>query len=86
VDALLYGLQGPITVAGKDYNNAMPGWAHLSDAQLAAVANYMMHAWGNDAALGADYQAYTAKDFADARATTMSAADVHALRAKLGLP
>ena len=86
VDALLYGLQGPITVAGKDYNNAMPGWAHLSDAQLAAVANYMMRAWGNDAALGADYQPYTAKDFADARGTSMSAADVHAMRAKLGLP
>lgn len=86
VDVLLYGLQGPITVKGKDYNNAMPGWSQLSDAQLAAVANYVMQAWGNDAALGADYRPYTAKDFTDARATTMSGADVHALRAKLGLP
>ena len=86
VDVLLYGLQGPITVAGKGYNNVMPGWSQLSDAQLAAVADYMMRAWGNDAALGPDYQPYTAKDFADARAASKSAADVHALRGELGLP
>jgi cytochrome c oxidase subunit 2 len=86
VDVLLHGLQGPITVDGKDYNNVMPGWSQLSNAELAAVANTMMHAWGNDASLPAGYQPYTAKDFQDARSTSMTPQSVHELRGKLGLP
>jgi len=86
VDVLLHGLQGAITVDGKDYNNAMPGWTQLSDAQPAAVANYTLHAWGNDQALPQDFQAYTAADFEKARGASMTPSDVHALRAKLGLP
>jgi cytochrome c oxidase subunit II len=86
IDVLLYGLQGGITVNGKDYNNVMPGWAQLSDAQLAAVANTMMHAWGNDASLPSDYRAYTAKDVQDARSAAMTPQSVHELRRKLALP
>ena len=86
VDVLLHGLQGPITVDGKDYNNAMPGWTQLSNAQLAAVANYTLHAWGNDQALPQDFRAYTAADFEQARGAGMTPSDVHALRGKLGLP
>ena len=47
---LLHGVTGPITVAGKSYDGAMPAFRQLSDAELAAVASYIRSAWGNQAA------------------------------------
>lgn len=35
------GLAGPIQVNGQDYNNAMTGFARLSDQQVAAVLTYL---------------------------------------------
>ncbi len=49
---LLNGLQGPITVSGKEFNQgvAMPPWRDtLSDADIAAVATYIRSTWGNKA-------------------------------------
>lgn len=44
----LAGLNGPIQVAGHDWNLAMaPMGAGLSDAELAAVLTYIRTAWGN---------------------------------------
>lgn len=47
---ILHGIQGPIRVAGQEFDGVMPGWAdQLSDAQVAAVATYIRQ-WGtNDA-------------------------------------
>jgi len=86
IDVLLYGLQGKITVGGQVYNNVMPAWGQLSDAELAAVANTIMHDWGNATALPSDYQAYTAQEVASARGKGLSAAAVRTQREKLGLP
>jgi len=46
---LLDGLQGPVQAAGKTYNNSMPPWGHLKDAQIEAVLNYIRTEWGNSA-------------------------------------
>lgn len=86
VKVLLHGLQGEIRVAGTVYNGQMPAWNSLSDEQLAAVANYVMNAWGNDAAMPADAAPYTPDDFAAARGEAMTPDEVHALRGTLGLP
>lgn len=54
---VLYGLTGPITVKGNQYNSAMPpfgrgipgtmkGW---SDDRIAAVLTYIRQEWGNQA-------------------------------------
>lgn len=47
----LRGLQGPITVAGKEYN--MPGgmapMSYQTDEQIAAVATYIRNSFGNKA-------------------------------------
>jgi len=44
----LAGLNGPIQVAGKDWNLSMaPMGAGLSDADLAAVLTYIRESWGN---------------------------------------
>lgn len=53
---VLYGLQGPIKVEGKDYNSAMPAFGKVagsgfnwSDDKIAAVLTYVRQAWGNKA-------------------------------------
>jgi mono/diheme cytochrome c family protein len=44
----LTGLNGPIQVAGKDWNLSMaPMGASLSDADLASVLTYIRESWGN---------------------------------------
>lgn len=50
VRIVLHGLQGPIKVAGKDYNNVMaPLGAVLKDEQIANVLSYIRAEWGNSA-------------------------------------
>ncbi len=46
----LKGLQGPVVVAGKQFNNAMQAWeAQYTDSQLAAILTYVRSDWGNNA-------------------------------------
>jgi mono/diheme cytochrome c family protein len=45
---LVHGLNGEIEVLGKKYNGAMPAQGYMSDYELAAVATYVRHSWGND--------------------------------------
>ncbi len=47
---LLNGLQGPITVAGKPYNNVMNPWKEaLNDKKMAQVMSYIRMEFGNAA-------------------------------------
>jgi len=49
---VLDGIQGPITVKGQAYNNAMPPWKELlKDEEIAAVLSYIRShkGWGNNA-------------------------------------
>ena len=46
---LLHGIQGEIEVLGNVYNGVMPAFPQLSDAELAAVQNYVRTEWGNEA-------------------------------------
>lgn len=48
--AALFGLSGPITVNGVQYNGVMPSMGHLPDEDLAAVLTYVFGSWGNDGA------------------------------------
>ncbi|HEX5787543.1 MAG TPA: cytochrome D1 domain-containing protein [Woeseiaceae bacterium] len=48
--AALFGLSGPITVNGVDYNGVMPSMGHLGDQQLADTLTYVFNSWGNDLA------------------------------------
>lgn len=50
IKILLHGLEGPITVKGKPFNNVMPAWGgKLSDEQIAAVLTHIRQSWGNSA-------------------------------------
>jgi nitrite reductase (NO-forming)/hydroxylamine reductase len=48
--AALFGLSGPVTVNGVEYNGVMPSMGHLPDEDLAAALSYVFNAWGNDGA------------------------------------
>jgi mono/diheme cytochrome c family protein len=46
----LKGLQGPVVVEGKPFNNSMQAWeAQYTDSQLAAIITYVRSDWGNNA-------------------------------------
>ena len=76
---VLDGLSGAITVNGQRYDGSMPGFRHLSDADIAAVVDFVGGAWGNMAP-GA---AITPDAVARQRREAMSAAEVHAYRERL---
>ena len=49
---VLDGIQGPITVKGQSFNNAMPPWKDLlKDEDIAAALTYVRSnkGWGNSA-------------------------------------
>jgi mono/diheme cytochrome c family protein/cytochrome c oxidase subunit IV len=45
---IVHGLSGEIEVQGVKYNGAMPAQGSLSDVDIAAVATYERHSWGNN--------------------------------------
>ena len=44
---ILHGMQGPVTVNGKDYNSVMPPMNQLTDDEVANIATYVLNSWGN---------------------------------------
>jgi mono/diheme cytochrome c family protein len=46
---LLHGIEGELQVKGTTYKGAMPSFARLGDAELAAVATYVRSNWTNAA-------------------------------------
>lgn len=46
--AALFGLSGPVTVNGVEYNGVMPSLGHLPDEDLAAALTYVLGSWGNN--------------------------------------
>ncbi|MEW6704080.1 MAG: cytochrome c [Pseudomonadota bacterium] len=50
VALVLHGASGPLTVRGRTYDGAMPGFgAQLPDAELAAVLTHLRSQWGHSA-------------------------------------
>jgi cytochrome c oxidase subunit II len=74
IDAMLYGLMGPIVVNGVSYNGVMPAWGQLSDADIAAVLDHIVALDGPAAA------PFTADEVAAQRGRGLSAADVLTIR------
>ena len=80
---VLNGIEGPIEVAGRKFDNTMPPFDFLADEEIAAAINYARAQWGNDAMAPADMAPLTAADVAQERQTAMSSEDVHAHRESL---
>ena len=47
VEIMLHGLNGPVTVNGKDYNSTMPPMSQLTDDEVANIGTYVLNSWGN---------------------------------------
>ncbi len=78
---VLYGVQGTLRIEGKEYSGLMPGFAWLSDEEIALVLNHLA-AWG--APQG--FQPYTPEEVKAARAKVLTPEEVYRLRAQLKLP
>lgn len=42
-----YGMKGPLTVNGTEYNQPMPGNPRLTNLEIAEVLTYISNNWGN---------------------------------------
>lgn len=79
--SVLYGLQGTINVGGKEYAGIMPGFAWLSDEEIALVLNHLAD-WGSPRG----FKAYTPEEVKAARAKALTPEEVLKLRQGLKLP
>jgi mono/diheme cytochrome c family protein len=78
--ALLFGLEGQISVNGGNYAGAMPAWQALSDSDIANVLNYVSNAWDNGKSLPAGFKPFTADEIKALRTPPLTSAAVYALR------
>jgi mono/diheme cytochrome c family protein len=49
ITIVLFGLEGPIEVNGRDYNQVMPAQDYLNDNQISGILSYIRSSWGNKA-------------------------------------
>jgi len=83
INLVLYGLSGPISVDGVDYNGMMPGWSHLSDDQIAAILNHVVTDWDEAGTLPPNFVPYAPEDVTNARGQGLTGADVYETRPSL---
>ena len=76
------GISGPIDTTLGRFNGAMPGFAQLSDAEAAQLANYVLGAL-NASVLPAGFVPYTAEEVAALKAKPASAPENRKLRERL---
>jgi mono/diheme cytochrome c family protein len=50
IKLLLQGMEGPVEVLGKSYNNAMPAHSFLTNEAAARILTYIRNNFGNKAA------------------------------------
>lgn len=74
-----FGMNGSIMSQGAEYNGFMQPWTQLSDADIAAVLNYILDRF-NAKILPADFKPYTAAEVKHLRATHLSFDQVRAER------
>lgn len=83
VMVVLAGLSGGIEVNGKTIKSVMPPLSYLSDAEVAAVVNYVRSAWGNDKLQPAGMVPLDAAAVAQVRQQKIPADQVYARRQQL---
>lgn len=83
IQVMLYGLQGQISVKGTSYNGIMPGYAQLSNAEIAAVLTHIATQWGNTLPTG--QATFTEAEVQAQRGKNLTAQQVLSARQQLGL-
>jgi mono/diheme cytochrome c family protein len=84
---LLKGLQGSVTVEGKQFNGAMPAWeAVLTPKKIAAVATYVRQSFGNTAPEVSEAKVQAAKKEFASQTTPWTEAQIQQIPADANLP
>jgi mono/diheme cytochrome c family protein len=78
----IYGMLGEIESGGKHYNGNMPNFRYLSDADLAAVLNYIALDL-SATTKGADTKPYSADEIGGQRGQTISGSEVRHQRVEV---
>ncbi|GGN05220.1 cytochrome c552 [Thermus composti] len=79
--AVLFGLQGEVRIQGQTYNGVMPGFAWLSDEDLALLLNHLVGWEGLP-----NFPPYTPEEVRAAREKALTPEEVFSLRQRLSLP
>ncbi|MHB8380846.1 MAG: c-type cytochrome [Candidatus Binataceae bacterium] len=79
VRVVSFGMNGAIVSQGTDYNGFMQPWPQLSDAQIAAVLNYILANF-NSKILPANFKPYTAAEVKHLRLSPLTFDQVRAER------
>jgi mono/diheme cytochrome c family protein len=82
VHVVSFGMTGAIPVHGQSYDGLMQPWAQFSDAQIAAILNYVLTVL-NRKLLPADFKPFTEAEVAKLRMPRESLNQVHDERARL---
>lgn len=82
VHVVSFGMTGTIASHGNRYDGVMQSWTQFSDAQLAAILNYVLTGL-NRKLLPPGFKPYTAAEVARLRAHRESFDQVHAERARM---
>jgi mono/diheme cytochrome c family protein len=77
------GIEGKLEVNGKKFDNVMPPFDFLSDAEIAAVVNYVRSTWGNDKLVPDGMVEMTAEEVAAVRAKSENGLDAYEYRQSL---
>lgn len=78
---VLHGVQGPITVKGKQYNSAMMAWGgSMTDDDIAGTLTYARSQWGNRAAAVTTAQVRAVRARFASRTTPFTAAELKAIK------
>lgn len=76
IDVQLYGVAGKTEIQGVSYDGFMPGFERLSDEEIAAILEFLSHAWNNTQALPSDHQPWDAAEVGERRDLGRSPRDV----------
>ncbi len=79
---VLNGISGTITVEGQSYNGSMPAFGHLSNAEIAAVVNFVRSAWEHQSG-SSQMKPVTPELVAEQRKHSLSPSEVHVRREKM---
>ncbi len=82
---MLDGLQGPVKVAGAEYNGGMPAWkAALTDRKIAAILTFLRQSWGNHASAVGEEQVKAARAEFGGHAAPWKVEELQSLRGEGG--
>lgn len=76
---MLYGLVGLIEVGGERFSGLMPAFSSIDDAELAGIANYLIHNL-NGSTVTKDFSSYSAEEFASSRDKGLRQVDMYKMR------